>query len=260
MDGEEIMSKQLKKSNELIKRRKRKIMIKRSLLMSILLLAMLITLCLKLPNFNIVNINVINNKNVNSEIIEQLSGIAKGNNIFYINKKIVESNILRNSYIYDVVVKRKLPNTVLIEVKERAAKFYVNENDKFLILDGNGIILEVRDNIDNLQIVRVDGLKGITAEVGKAVSSDEGRQLKILAQFSGLLDRNASGINMDIIDVKNILDINVYSANLCFKIGDSYEMESKLNKALNIAAKDEVRGKKGYIDVSFSGNPVLYTE
>jgi cell division protein FtsQ len=260
MDGEEEMYKPVKKTNELIKRRKRKIMFKRSLLISMLLLAVLITLCLKLPAFNIVNINVINNKYVSTEIIEQLSGITRGKNIFYLNKKMARENITSNSYIAEVKVQRRLPDTVVLEIKEREAKFFINVNNKFFVLDKNGLLLEIRDNIDNFQLVRVDGINIVNEEMGKIVSSDIDRQLKVLSQFADLLDRNISGIVMDSIDIANILDIKIYSQGLCFKIGDDYEMEAKLNRALNIAAKDEVRGKQGYIDVSFSGNPVLYTE
>jgi cell division protein FtsQ len=260
MDGEVSMDKPVKKSNELIRRRKRKIMIKRSILTLIFLMIVLVTLCLKLPYFAVETIVVENNKYIDSEIITSLSGINKGNNIFYINTKRSKSKIASNAYISYVDIDRKFPNTILINVKEREATLYLNLDNKYIILDKEGFVLEIKDSVENLQLVKVDGIKASNIEVGKQITIDELRVKKVLAQFADLIKRNKTDIKIDNIQLNSLSDIKVFCAGLCFKLGDSYEIENKLNKALNIATNDEIIGKKGYIDVSFEGSPVVYIE
>jgi cell division protein FtsQ len=260
MDGEVSMDKPVKKSNELIRRRKRKIMIKRSILTLIFLMIVLVTLCLKLPYFAVETIVVENNKYIDSEIITSLSGINKGNNIFYINTKRSKSKIGSNAYISYVDIDRKFPNTILINVKEREATLYLNLDNKYIILDKEGFVLEISDSIENLKLVKVDGIKASNIEVGKQITIDELRVKKVLAQFADLIKRNKTDIKFDNIELNSLSDIKVFCAGLCFKLGDSYEIENKLNKALNIATNDEIIGKKGYIDVSFEGSPVVYIE
>jgi cell division protein FtsQ len=253
-----IMEKGNKKSNELIKKRRKKAIIRRSILIFVLLFAILSTLCLKLSYFNILNISVVNNRNVSSELLTSLSGINIGSNIFYINTKIVKNNVCSNPYIVDVRIKRKLPNKIVIDIQERDAAFYINvEGKKYIILDSYGVVLEERDSINNMKLVKLDGIKPVSIEMGKVISVEDSRKVKVLNVFADLINRNKSGVNIDSIDLSDIALISVCSSELSFKLGDSFDLEKKLNKALNIALMSEVKGKKGYIDLSFDGAPVF---
>jgi cell division protein FtsQ len=256
----EIMERNNKKSNELISIRRKKAIIRRSILIFVLLLGILGTICLKLSYFNIVEISVINNRNIKPEIIESLSGIKEGGNIFYINIKVAKNNIRSNPYILNVAIRRRLPNEVVIDVLERDAAFYIKEGRRFIILDSNGIVLEERDTIDNMKLVKLEGIKLSEIEMGKTIPVEDSRKVKVLAVLADLVNRNKSSVKIDAIDLSNITAITVYSSQLSFKLGDSADLEKKLNTALNIALTSEVKGKKGYIDLSFEGAPVFYIE
>lgn len=254
------MERNNKKSNELIKKRRKKAIIRRSILIFVLLLGILGTLCLKLSYFNIVEISVINNRNIKPEIIEDLSGMKEGSNIFYINTKVAKNNIRSNPYILNISIRRKLPNVVIIDVQERDAAFYIKEGERFIVLDSNGIVLEERDNIDNMKLVKLEGIKSSEIELGKVIPVNDSRKIKVLTTFADLINRNNSGVNLETIDLSSLTSINVYSSQLSFKLGDSVDLEEKLNKAFNIAVTSKVKGKKGYIDLSFQGTPVFYIE
>jgi cell division protein FtsQ len=260
MDGELIMDRPAKKSNELIKRRKRKNMIKKSILTLSFLTIVLVTLCFKLPFFAVSSIVVQNNNYIGSEAIIQLSGISNGNNIFSVDTRKAEKSIETSSYIEKAVINKKLPNTVFINVKEREAVLYFTVENKNIIMDKEGTILEEKDATENLGIVKVEGIKAKNIQLGKVIDTGDERVKKILIDFAGLIKRNTSSIKFDYIDLKNLSDIRIYSSQMYFKIGDSYNIEDKLNKAINIASKDDIKGKKGYIDVSFEGNPVLHID
>ena len=62
------------------------------------------------------------------------------------------------------------------------------------------------------------------------------------------------------VDVSNVLDIKVYSGKMCIKFGTTEDLKNKFNKAINIISQPEYKDAKGYVDVSFKGNPVVFIE
>lgn len=254
------MSTSIKKNNDLIKIRKRKSLIRRSILIILLLVIVLCTLCFKLPYFNISEIRVENNNNISAELIKKLSGLTYDNNIFYINIKNTKTNIYSNPYILSVDIRRQLPSTVILTIKERDAMYYIKIDNQFIIIDSKGTILELRDNIDNMNLISLEGTNYKNPIVGKSILSDEERKYKILVSLSEILKRNKSEIKPTRIDMSSIANINIYVMQMCIKIGSEYDIETKLNKAINVISKFNIKDKKGYVDVSFEGNPVFYLE
>ena len=244
-------------SNRKKKKRKRFIKI---LMLFIVLISVLITLCLKLSYFNVQKIDVLGNKNVTKEEITKLSSIAEGNNIFYANLKTSRTNILKNPNIMDVHIKRIFPSKIVINVKERDAVFYLQKDSKFLIIDKEGIVIDQKDNIDNLKLIRLDGMEIKDVIVGKKLSVQDKRAIELIGKVTELYNNNLSKYSMTSANLNNLLSINFYYGNMCVKIGTADEMEKKLNKALNVMETQGLADKKGYIDVSYEGNPVFYIE
>lgn len=169
-----------KTENELILRRRKRKRIKKILMLFILLLSICITLCLKHPYFNIKNIEVSGNRNISSKEIVDLSRLFKGNNIFYINVRNGENNILSNPYISEVQIKRKLPATVQINIKEREALFYNAKDNKYFIVDKNGVVLQKKDDIKGMHLVKLDGFDYDKSEIGKVLKNDDKSKIDIV--------------------------------------------------------------------------------
>ncbi|OFI07552.1 cell division protein DivIB [Clostridium acetireducens DSM 10703] len=246
--------------NEYIIKRRKKILYKQYFCLFVVLVSTLAILCLKHPIFNIKNIEVFNNKNIQKQEIVKSSQIYIGNNIFYVNTSNVERDILRNPYILNVNIKRKIPNKICIYVTERQVKFYNKKNKDYIIVDKQGIALQKKSNIKHMNLLMLEGLDFNKAEVGKTIPCDDKRKYEVISKISNLVDKNISNIEFSLVDIKDLLDIKIYSGNMCIKIGTSNDLEKKLNRAINVLKKDEVKGKKGYIDVSYDGNPVLFIE
>jgi cell division protein FtsQ len=246
------------KRNELIKKRRKKKAIKRCIIFFVLLLSILITLCLKLSYFNITAITVLNNKNVSKEEIIKLSDINKGTNIFYQNFNKSKKSILSNPYILDVSFSRKIPNKIEISVDERKAEFYCQIDSKFFIIDKDAIVLEIRNDINNMKLTKIDGIDIKPIEVGKNIGSKDDKKVKTIRTFADLIQRTKTGVpeisSIDFTDSKNL---KVNYGNMCVILGTWYNIESKLNKAIDILESDQVKSAKGYIDVSFNGMPVI---
>lgn len=248
------------KSNELIRSRRRKIAIRRAVILTLLLVSLLIILCLKLSYFNISNIQVYNNKIVSSEEIVKLSKINKGTNIFYLNLKSIETNVLENPYLLNVKIKRKIPNTISIDIQEREAVFYIKTENGYLIVDKSGIILENRNDISNMKLTNLQGFKLEGAAVGNVLPCDDKRKLDVISLITELISLNTSGLDITSVDLSDILNIKVYIGSLCIKMGTDENIKDKLNLSLNIINNNNLKDSKGYIDVGFEGNPVLFID
>ncbi|MCM8711008.1 FtsQ-type POTRA domain-containing protein [Clostridium sp. SYSU_GA19001] len=246
--------------NEFINKRRRKRTIRRSIIFSLLLISTLITLCLKLSYFNVSNIIVRNNNIISKDEIIAISKIKEGTNIFYMNLNKIRTNVLSIPYILKAEVSRKLPNTIVITVEEREAVFYINADKKKLIIDKQGIVLEEREDISNMQLTNLQGFDFEIAEVGKLIPCDDSRKISFISLITDLITSNSSGIKITSVDLTDIFNIKTYSGDLCIKLGDSNDLKDKLNLALNIINNNNLNGKIGYIDVSFKGNPVVFIE
>lgn len=248
-----------KSTNELIRIRKRKKAIRKSVFFTIVTVVAVIILCLKHPYFNVSTIVVNNNSIVATEDIEKLSDIKIERNIFSFRKKEVKENLLSNSYISEVSIKRKLPSTVIIEVVERKPKYYIVSRKEYVLIDSIGYVLERVQSIKGFDLVELAGIEGDAALQGNNIVSDK-KNTNQIEVFSDLIDRNLSDITISSIDVQSSADIKVYFGDILVKVGSIDRMESKLNKAINIITQQNIKNAKGYIDVSFNGDPVISIE
>jgi cell division protein FtsQ len=245
--------------NELIRRRRRKRMIKHTIILSVLLISLLIILCLKLSYFNVSNIKVMNNSIVSSDEIIDFAKVNKGTNIFYINIKNIKTNVLKNPYILKADIKRKLPNTISIVVNEREAVFYGMTDNKYLIIDKSGVVLEEKDDISNMKLTKLEGFDFQQTRLGEIIDSNNARKIENIGIITELIALNSSDIQISSVDLAEELNVKVYCGNICVKLG-SNSLRDKLNLALNIIQNNNLKDKKGYVDVSFDGNPVVFIE
>ncbi|WP_010237250.1 cell division protein FtsQ/DivIB [Clostridium arbusti] len=249
-----------KSKNELIEKRRNKRRIKRVLFIMVLLIAVLITLCLKLSYFNIQYVNVLNNKTVASNEIIKESGLHKNTNIFYVNIKNIKNNILNNPYILSVSVDRKFPNTVNIDVKERKAVFYAEKGNKFAVIDKDGIVLETRDNIDNMNLIKLIGINTSKISIGKVVPFNDNKKLKTISVITDIIFNNEVCKNIKVLDITDDTQLEAYYNDMHIKLGNGNNLQQKLNRAINIITDKNLSASKGYVDVSFNGNPVFHVE
>ncbi|MCY6483718.1 FtsQ-type POTRA domain-containing protein [Clostridium aestuarii] len=250
-----------KYKNKLIEKRRRKIKIRRCFLFFIILISISITLCLKHPYFNVKEIQVFNNRNISSEEIKKISKLNIRKNIFYLNFKESKTNILKNPYILSTDIKRKLPNKIKIYVQERTAVFYVKEDNKYLVIDKDGIVLERKESINKMKLLKLQGFEEKTFTVGEVISKKDSRKVEVISYITDLIKRLKKGIpEPSMVDVGDLTNIKMYYGNMVIKLGTSDDIEKKFNTAINILNSNDLISKKGYIDVSFKEEPVFLVE
>ena len=87
------------------------------------------------PIFNIQSVVVDGNEKVNASTIISLSGLRVGENIFRTSKKDIQEKIKENSYIEEIKVKRELPGTIHISIKERNVDYQIQVMGSYVYID-----------------------------------------------------------------------------------------------------------------------------
>ena len=210
----------------------------------IILIAIIVVLALTAPIFNITDITVNGNNQVSTNMIINLSGLRKGENIFKFNST-VEQKIKENTYIESVNIKRKLPGTVIISVKERTVKYQINLINSYVYIDKNGYILENSSEKKDVPVI-----------VGLSIKEDEmlnekrlkTEDLEKLNDIIKIID-SAKTINIDNliteINTENKENYVLYleSKGKKINLGDTSNLTNKMLYVKKILEKEE--GKTG---------------
>lgn len=242
-----------------IEEKKRRKKIKKTIALLMVLIGLLILFLIKAPIFNINNIKIVSNDNeiaLKDDIENKLQGI-KGRNIFYVKRSYIESILKNDPYIKDVKVTKALPNNLTVEVKENKKIFTVEQNGNYYELDESGKVLDKK--LGENDLVKLEGITIQDKEIGEKITEDE-KILETIKDFGTLINSNTSSIKFSKLDISNLSNISLYSNEVLIKIGGNFDLTRKLNDAINILKSDKVDIKKGYIDVSVEGNPVIKEE
>ena len=181
--------------------RKRRLMIV-SLFLVALTLITLVILCFT-AFFPIKNINVSGSEKYTEQQIADAAQI-KSKNLFTISKKKVENNIRQAlPYVESIELKRKLPDKVVITVKEAEEFAFYKSGENYFIISELGYILKQQAEIpENIFQIMTDGMSGNVSEMVTYTHSDEEELLKKL--ISELAEHN---IVINKIDVTSTIQI-----------------------------------------------------
>lgn len=121
--------------------------------------------------FSIDGIAVAGNKEISDEEIIKLSEIKTGDNLFDVHPWFAQRRIKKNLYIEDVNVDRKLPNKIVITVKERSGKAQFVYGKKYVVTDNEGMVLDISKEAK--EVTLVENVKVEKAKLKKDIEVKE---------------------------------------------------------------------------------------
>lgn len=178
------------------KKRKRALKFVKYLFLTVFGIGTLVLLALS-PLFNIKWIEVSGNNHYNDTEVIEVTDIIMGNNWFRMNGFDFKSILLFRSiqveerikescpYIKKVVVRLGLPNGVDIKLTEREPVAVTPYDNANLLIDEDGYILELKQDISEYNLPRVQGLTLDNCELGQAVNAEDKKKLDV---FHKVLD------------------------------------------------------------------------
>ena len=239
-----------KKENKPKQKKKRR---KSSIISKIILLFLLIIgvgiFAFISPLFNIEKIEVNGNKKIDSSTVISLSGVVTGKNIFQISKKQVIEGVKENPYINSVSIKRKLPGTLLIEVKEREVAYQIKVINSYVYVDYQGYILEVSSKEDKVPIIEGFQTDQDTLLNGKRLSN---KDIEILRNILRIMETAKSAEVSKLISKINVQNneyiLEMKNEKKLVYIGNATDLTNRMTYVKIIVEKE--KGKTGKVFVN----------
>ena len=202
--------------------------------------------------FTVDTIDVQGNKYFTDEEISNMAHASTGQNIIYkLNKGNMLNYLEKNPYIEEARVYRKLPSTIVINVKERIQIAALTYGDQFLIIDNKGTLLRITKTKPKLTIVT--GLKVKKVKLGEPVEVNSPDLFKEL--LSLLKSMEAGDVYFTKINITELfITANVYDSLVVkskYKdLKDNID-KGRLHKVLDELFKRNI--KRGTITISSDG-------
>lgn len=202
--------------------------------------------------FTVDTIDVQGNKYFTDEEISNMAHASTGQNIIYkLNKGNMLNYLEKNPYIEEARVYRKLPSTIVINVKERIQVAALTYGDQFLIIDNKGTLLRITKTKPKLTIVT--GFKVKKVKLGEPVEVNSPDLFKEL--LSLLKSMEAGDVYFTKINITELfITANVYDSLVVkskYKdLKDNID-KGRLHKVLDELFKRNI--KRGTITISSDG-------
>lgn len=205
------------------------------------------------PVFNIANVEVYGNEKNSIETYISLSKINLGTtNIFAITNNSVGKNIKENSYVKEVEMKRKLPNTIQLYITEREVAYQIEYTGKYIYLDNQGYILEISEDKKDVPTIKgFSTLKG-NINVGQRLIDEDLIKLNVVAKFINYCKYNTIENKLTDIDVTEDTNYTMYfkEDKKTVYLGDASNLSERLSLLKTILNNE----KNKEIEIFMNGN------
>jgi len=189
------------------------------------------------------------------EEVLEASRVSRGDNLMRLNTQTVSQNIRTTlPFVREVVIERRFPDTLLIEIIESFPVAYIISDGNVLIMDSSGRILQIGD-YSTEDLIEIRGIGVRTATLGQQLRPEVGGETRFLDMQDILAAFEREGIvgEVSYLDVSNIQHIHFgYRGIYRVILGNAGDLRHKLHNlasAFELISPDR-QGVPGSIDVS----------
>lgn len=130
-----------------------------------------------MPFFTLSEIKLDGAKYLTEEDILRVGDIYMGEQLFRLETDVVKSRLSKDLRIEEVSVRRKLPHTLEIKIKERRPLATIACDYGYLDLDTNGIVIDSYKTIKTMQIPMITGATVHDLYIGDEIDNDLVKQI-----------------------------------------------------------------------------------
>lgn len=192
-----------------------------------------------------------NNYFLDSEIIS-MAHVKMGNNLIYKPGKIrIKSYLLQNPYIEKVKVRRRLPSTLVIKVREREQMAAIPYDGKYIVTDSDRIVLRKTTDMPHLTVI--EGIKIKKMKLAKELEGENSKHLNDSYEILNLMKDHKLFFKKIIVDEDKTI-IYIYDNLICTGMTSDIKTMIEKNRMQEILKTLIDRGvKRGRIVVSENG-------
>ena len=129
------------------------------------------------PFFTLSELKLVGAKYLTQEDILKAGNIYMGEPMFKLETDVVQNRLSKDLRIEEVSVRRHLPHTLEIKIKERRPLATVNCNYGYIDLDRNGVIIDSYKSLKTMQIPMITGVDVHDLYIGDTVDDELVRQI-----------------------------------------------------------------------------------
>ncbi len=169
------------------------------------------------PYFFVSHVEVEGANRISSDEIVSLSSVKEGDNIFSLDFAAIRHRILKNPWVRDVSVERRLPDKVIIHVEEREPYALARINDRIFLVDKYGEPFKPLDpkEIFSAPVITGVELKLTSSETGAGALVDH-EKMKVAISIVKMSKRGVRALgfnNISQIDFPNGKNVVIYTAD-----------------------------------------------
>ena len=182
--------------------------------------------------------------------VRRLSGIRLGSRINAVDAERVRLDVESDGRVAFVDLRKRLPHTVVLEVRPRTKDVVILLGGKVLTLDSDGYVVSVDDMPDS-GAVYVTGLRASYYALGRQLDTADGRVAAMKAVVEALKRRGATAYVSE-LNVADTADLKLITrTGISVSLGKPDNMENKITWMAGALADLEARGETaGQLDVS----------
>ena len=187
-----------------------------------------------------------------AELCEKI-GLSKGDNILFFGRGRAAKTLEEDPYIADAKLSLRLPDTIVIKVKERKVRGYVPYMGAYLYIDEGGRVLDVQEACREA-LPMVKGLEFTNFTLGEVVPVENPEALDVVLNISQLMEKYELLDLVVEIDVSNPKSIHAYVNQVEILLGEMENGDTKIRYMAEIM-KTIPKEDRGTLDLSALDKP-----
>jgi len=209
--------------------------------------------------FKVQHVEVSGNHRYTQEEVVAVSGIQVEDNLYRINKfKVAEVLMADLPYIETVNIRRRLPDTILINVTETAPVAALSSGGAWWLMNEEGKLLERVDSPGGC--LQVTGLVLLSPSAGTFLAVDQEQRLQkesLLELLAALMEREALE-GAQYVDLSDTSQLTMgYDGRLEVRIALADDFDYRVRQLKGVLAQLE-EGEGGVLDMTIEDRPHLY--
>lgn len=174
--------------------------------------------------FEIKEISVLDNEYYTDRQISNLSGAVKGVNLFKADLSAMKDKLLKDPYIKDVKISRKLPDKIIIRIVERQEYAAISYSEKYVIIDAERVVLQIATDGTGLPLIME--MVVLSATPGETIKIKNDSDLdKVISMISAGNENEINFIRVEFTPItsKAYINDNLYCEGTAESITDNMD-------------------------------------
>ena len=214
------------------------------------------------PYFNIKSITTTGNEKITSEEIISLSGIQLDENMFKVSGNKVEQAVKTNAYIESVNLKRKLPDSIELQVVERKPAYMLMIGNAYAYINSQGYILEISKYALKFPIITGFSTPEDQLQAGNRLCEEDLEKLNSVIQIMDSANSNEIG---DLVTKINIEDKQDYVLELekekkKVHLGDTSNLSTKMLYIKTVMENEKDKEGEIFVNTDLSNKGAIFRE